>query len=400
MDAGFFYSPSQIARYIPSRITSLKPPAKKLQNPWKVIRSLDAHQWSMFLVGFSGWAWDAFDFFTVSMCLTEIAEDFGEEPSAVSWGITVTLMLRSVGALISGSIGDRYGRKWIFIANLVLFIVFELCSAFCNSLGPFLAVRALYGICMGGLLAPAATTALEDLPYDARGIASGLFQQGYAVGYLLAAIFYRALVPTTSHGWRSVFYFGACGPVPIIIWRFFLPETNFYQVLRAERDARHAAEDDPHSTIAKKTGSLRAFLKEANKAFRQNWVLFIYMIVLMSGMNSVSHGSQDLYPTFLKDQVGFSATQTTVTTVVGQLGAIVGSTSIGFLSTFFGRRPCMMIACIFGGAIVPAYIFPRTYSLIASVFFEQVFVGGVWGPMCVEKPYIPLHYDKPLLTSM
>lgn len=273
------------------------------------------------------------------------------------------------------------GRKWIFIGNLVMFIVFELSSAFCNSLGPFLAVRALYGICMGGLLAPAATTALEDLPYDARGIASGLFQQGYAVGYLLAATFYRALVPTTTQGWRSLFYFGACGPVPIIIWRLCLPETNYYQVLRAERDARHAAQDDAHSELAKPTGSLRAFLKESNKAFRDNWFLFVYMVVLMSGLNSVSHGSQDLYPTFLKDQVGFGATQTTVTTVVGQLGAIVGSTTIGFLSTFFGRRLCMMVACVFGGAIVPAYIFPRTDSLIASVFFEQVFVGGVWGPM-------------------
>lgn len=170
--------------------------------------------------------------------------------------------------------------------------------------------------------------------------------------------------------------------MPIIVWRYMLPETNYYQVLRAERDAKHAAEHaSDTSDTAKKTSALRAFLKESNQAFRDNWVLFVYMVILMSGMNSVSHGSQDLYPTFLKDQVGFGPTKTTIITVVGQLGAIVGSTTIGFLSTFFGRRLCMMIACVLGGAIVPAYIFLRTDSIIASVFFEQVFVGGVWGPM-------------------
>lgn len=272
------------------------------------------------------------------------------------------------------------------IANLFLFIVFELASGFCNNLSQFLGVRALYGICMGGLLGPAAATALEDLPYDARGILSGLFQQGYAVGYLLAAIFYRAFVPTTSHGWRSLFWFGAGPPVLIILWRWYLPETNHFQVMKASREAKHEQEqgDAPSTTLKAKTGSLRAFLKEGNQAFRDHWFLFVYMVVLMTGFNSVSHGSQDLYPTFLKDQVGMSATQVTVVTVVGQLGAIVGSTTTGWLSSFTGRRLTMMVACVLGGAIVPAYILPRDNSLIASTFFEQVFVGGVWGPIPVH----------------
>lgn len=107
MAAGWFYSPSQILHYFPSRITSLKPPRTKLKNPYAVLRQLDRHQWALFGVGFVAWSWDAFDFFTVSLTVTEIAADFGKQPSAVTWGITVTLMLRSVGALISGSIGDR-----------------------------------------------------------------------------------------------------------------------------------------------------------------------------------------------------------------------------------------------------------------------------------------------------
>ncbi|KAF2462003.1 carboxylic acid transporter [Lineolata rhizophorae] len=389
MAAGWFYSPSQIGRYFLSRVPTLRPPRNThATNPIKVLRKLDKHQWLMFAVGFCGWTWDAFDFFTVSLTITEIADDFGVENSAVSWGLTVTLMLRSVGALIFGSLADRYGRKWPFIFNLFLFILLEMGSGFCQNLSAFLGVRSLYGIAMGGLFGPAASTALEDLPYEARGILSGLFEQGYAMGYLLAAIFYRAFVPTTSHGWRSLFWFGAGPPVLIIIFRLMLPETNYFQVMKAEREAKHAA---AHQSVqadgtikTKKTNGLRAFAREAGRAIAQNWVLLIYMVVVMTGFNSCSHGSQDFYPTFLKDQIGMSPTQTTVITVVGQIGALIGGTVIGYVSSILGRRLTMLIAVVFGGALVPAYIIPRDNSLIAASFFEQFFVGGVWGP-------IPIH---------
>jgi SHS family lactate transporter-like MFS transporter len=210
-----------------------------------------------------------------------------------------------------------------------------------------------------------------------------LFQPGYAVGYLLAALFFRALVPTTSHGWRSLFWFGSAPPVLLIAWRWYLPETNHFQVVKAEREAKlMATQSDGTGNV--KAGGLRAFWGEFNDAFRKNWVLFIYLVVLMTGMNAIAHGSQDLYPTFLKDQVQMSDTQVSVITVVGQLGAILGSVTIGFCSTFTGRRLAFMTACLFGGAIVPAYIIPRDNSLIASTFFEQVFVGGVWGPIPVH----------------
>jgi SHS family lactate transporter-like MFS transporter len=339
----------------------------------------------MFLAGFLGWTWDAFDFFTVSLTITEISKEFGVANSKVSWGITVTLMLRSVGALIFGSLSDRYGRKWPMIINLFFFILLELGSGFTNTLPQFLGVRALYGIAMGGLFGPAASTALEDLPYEARGILSGLFEQGYATGYLLAALFYRALVPTTSHGWRSLFWFGAGPPIFIIAFRWYLPETNYFLVMKAEREAKHSAQIAEHGQqTANKGYSLVAFLKYAGVAVRQNWFLLIYMVVLMTGFNSCSHGSQDFYPTYLKDQVGMSPSTTTVITVVGQLGALLGGTTLGYISTIMGRRLTMITACIIGGALVPAYIFIRSISLIAPVFFEQFFVGGVWGP-------IPIH---------
>ncbi|EON70026.1 hypothetical protein W97_09292 [Coniosporium apollinis CBS 100218] len=332
-----------------------------LVDEWKTKHATD---------GFLGWTWDAFDFFTVSLTVTELAKDFGVSNSDVSWGMTVTLMLRSVGALIFGVLSDRYGRKWPMIINLFLFIVLELGSGFCTTLPQFLGVRSLYGIAMGGLFGPAAATALEDLPYDARGILSGLFEQGYAVGYLLAAVFYRALVPTTTHGWRSLFWFGAAPPVLIIAFRWWLPETNYFLVIKAEREAKHAA--------------AHPFGSESWVAVKQNWVLLVYMVLLMTGFNSCSHGSQDFYPTFLKEQAGESPTNTTIITVVGQIGALIGGTTIGYISSIIGRRLTMIIGCIIGAALVPAYILPRNLTLIAPAFFLQFFVGGVWGP-------IPIH---------
>ncbi|KIW99720.1 uncharacterized protein Z518_11133 [Rhinocladiella mackenziei CBS 650.93] len=384
MAAGWFYSPKQIGRYILTRPTSLKPPRTRLRNPYHILKELDKHQWLMFLAGFLGWTWDAFDFFTVSLTITEIAKDFGVQNSEVSWGLTVTLMLRSVGALIFGTVSDRYGRKWPMIINLGLFIILELASGFCHTLPQFLGVRSLYGIAMGGLFGPAAATALEDLPYDARGLLSGLFEQGYATGYLLASIFYRALVPTTSHGWRSLFWFGAAPPVFIIAFRWWLPETNAFQVMAAEREAQLIAEKESAGQTHVKAAAFKAWIRASGTAIAQNWVLFIYLVILMTGFNSCSHGSQDFYPTFLKQQVLLGPTDVTVISVVGQIGALIGGTTLGYVSTFFGRRLTMLVTCFVGGALVPAYIIPRDMSLVASAFFLQWCVGGIWGP-------IPIH---------
>ncbi|KAL6242089.1 hypothetical protein RBB50_011001 [Rhinocladiella similis] len=384
MAAGWFYSPSQIKRYFLTRVTSLKPPRTKLGNPYRILKELDKHQWLMFAAGFLGWTWDAFDFFTVSLTITEIANDFGVENSDVSWGLTVTLMLRSVGALVFGTLSDRYGRKWPMIINLALFIVLELASGFCNTLPQFLGVRSLYGIAMGGLFGPAAATALEDLPYDARGLLSGLFEQGYATGYLLASIFYRALVPTTSHGWRSLFWFGAGPPVLIIAFRWCLPETNNFQVMRAEREAQLLADKEKSGEHHVKAAGFKAWTRESWVAIRQNWVLFVYLVILMAGFNSCSHGSQDFFPTFLKNQVLMGPTDVTIVSVVGQIGALIGGTALGYISTFLGRRLTMLIACVCGGALVPAYILPRHMGLVGSAFALQFFVGGVWGA-------IPIH---------
>ncbi|KAK2594744.1 hypothetical protein QQS21_007542 [Conoideocrella luteorostrata] len=243
---------------------------------------------------------------------------------------------------------------------------------------------------MGGMYGPAASTALSDLPYDARGVLSGLYQNGYSTGYLLACVFYRALVPTTSHGWRSLFWFSSVPPLLIMVFRWLMPETNYFRALKAERERQVVEErGDLNSTSTlpasqTKFVELIAFAKESREAIRHNWVLLMYMAVMMTAFNSCSHGSQDFYPTYLKNQVELNATQVVIISVAGQLGSITGGTILGYISTYSGRRLIMLIACVFGGALVPAYTIPRDMSLVATAFFEQVFVGGVWGP-------IPIH---------
>lgn len=254
--------------------------------------------------------------------------------------------------------------------NNLLFIALELGTGFCQTYKQFLAVRALFGIAMGGLYGNAAATALEDCPEEARGLISGMLQQGYAFGYLLATAFARALVNTTSHGWRPLFWFGACPPVLIIIFRLCLPETKSYQ----ERSAvRHAS--------GHLTGT---FLSEGRVALQKHWLLLIYLVLLMAGFNFMSHGSQDIYPLMLENQYDFSTNAVTVTQIVANLGAILGGTVVGYSSQIFGRRFCIIVMCIIGGALLYPYTFVNNHSIMAAAFFEQFCVQGAWG-------VIPIH---------
>ncbi|KAK6349435.1 hypothetical protein TWF696_005719 [Orbilia brochopaga] len=281
-------------------------------------------------------------------------------------------MLRSVGAITFGLASDRYGRKWPYIFNNILFIVFELATGFVNTYHQFLGVRACFGIAMGGLYGNVAATALEDLPPAARGIVSGMLQQGYAFGYLLAVVFARAFVNTTSHGWRPLFWFGAVPPVLLIVFRYFLPETEAFQ---RRMELRKQGQD---------IGVEKVFIQEGKIALRKYWLMLIYLVLLMAGFNFMSHGSQDLYPTMLQNQLGFSADRVTVTQVVANLGALTGGTLVGYSSQIFGRRFSIICMCVLGGALLYPYGFLRSNSIMAAAFFEQFAVQGAWG-------VIPIH---------
>ncbi|KAI1077897.1 MFS general substrate transporter [Whalleya microplaca] len=359
-----------VGQYLATRISTLKPPMTKAPNPFKLIRMLNRRQWAFFGVAFWAWTWDAFDFFTVSLTVSDIAETFNKTNTDITWGITLVLMFRSVGAVLFGIAADRYGRKWPFILNNLLFIALELGTGFCNTYGQFLACRALFGVAMGGLYGNAAATALEDLPNEARGLMSGILQQGYAFGYLLATAFARGLVNTTPHSWRPLFWFGAGPPVLFIIWRFFLGETEMYE---QQHELRRA-----NGHVGK------TFVKEGKVALKHHWLLLTYLVLLMAGFNFMSHGSQDLYPTMLENQFNFNANQVTVTQVVANLGAICGGTIVGFSSQIFGRRLSIIVMCIIGGALLYPYTFVSNERIIAAAFFEQFCVQGAWG-------VIPVH---------
>ncbi|CAN9381808.1 unnamed protein product [Alternaria alternata] len=357
-------------RYIATRIPTLKPAHDKVANPIALLRLLNLQQWLFFLVAFFAWTWDAFDFFTVSLTVTDLAETFGKTKADITWGITLVLMLRSVGSIIFGLAADRYGRKWPFIVNNVLFIILELGTGFCSTYNEFLGVRALFGIAMGGLYGNAAATALEDCPEQARGIISGMLQQGYAFGYLLATVFARAFVDTVGHEWRPLFWFGAGPPVLIIIFRLCLPETQAYL------ERKRIREEQPNAA--------KVFAQEGKVALKRHWLLLVYLVLLMAGFNFMSHGSQDLYPTMLSNQYNFSANRVTVTQVVANLGAMTGGTVIGYSSSIFGRRISIIVMCVIGGALLYPYTFTSSNAVIAAAFFQQFCVQGAWG-------VIPIH---------
>ncbi|KAM0326671.1 hypothetical protein ACHAQA_006541 [Verticillium albo-atrum] len=369
-------------RYLATRFSTLKPPMLAAPNPWRLIRMLDRRQWAFFGVAFAAWTWDAFDFFTVSLTVTQLADEFNKSKTDITWGITLVLMFRSVGSIAFGIAADRYGRKWPFVVNNLLFVVLELGTGFCQTYQQFLACRALFGIAMGGLYGNAAATALEDIPEEARGLMSGILQQGYAFGYLLAAAFARALVDTTPHGWRPLYWFGACPPVLFIIWRLTLPETQTFLAhkrLREHAAHQHDGEDGtPHKSVTS------TFLQEGKVALRRHWAVLSYLVLLMAGFNFMSHGSQDLYPTMLKNQYGFSPDQVTVTQVVANLGAMLGGTTVGYCSQIVGRRFSIIICCILGGALLYPYTFIDNPRIMAAAFFTQFAVQGAWG-------VIPIH---------
>lgn len=308
------------------------------------------------LAGFLGWTLDAFDFFLVVMTLTAIAREFHRTDAQVAFSITLTLAFRPVGALVFGLLADRYGRRIPLMADLVFYSVVEVLSGLAPSFASFLLLRALFGIGMGGEWGVGASLVMEKVPPRLRGVFSGLLQQGYAVGYLLAAVSYFFVFP--HWGWRPLFFIGGLPALLALFVRYRVRESEVWERSR-ERT----------------WGGL-------GRAIVSHWKLFLYLVLLMAMMNFVSHGTQDLYPTFLQRDWGFSPARRAALTAFSMVGAIAGGMLVGLVSDRWkgGRRRSLAVSLAGAIAVIPLWAFaPSLALLVAGAFLMQFFVQGAWG---------------------
>ena len=314
------------------------------------------------LAGFLGWTLDAFDFFLVVVTLTAIAKEFGKSDAAIALSITVTLAFRPVGAFIFGLLADRYGRRLPLMIDLVFYSIVEVCTGLAPNYTTFMILRALFGIGMGGEWGVGASLAMEKVPPRLRGVLSGLLQEGYAAGYLLAAL--CALFVFPRWGWRPMFFIGGLPALLALFVRFKVKESEVWKKTR-------------HETW-----------RHLGRGIASHWKLFIYLTLLMMMMNFVSHGTQDMYPTFLERSWGFGPTQRMAITSIMMIGAIAGGVLFGLISDRYGRRRSMIVALILAISVIPLWAFaPSLTVLIVGAFLLQFMVQGAWG-------IIPAHLSE------
>jgi SHS family lactate transporter-like MFS transporter len=321
----------------------------------------DGHGPAVF-ASFLGWTLDAFDYFLVAFALTAIAKEFHRPDKDIAFSIALTLGFRPVGAFIFGLMADRYGRRIPLMIDLVFYSVVEVATGFAHSFTTFLVLRALFGVGMGGEWGVGASLAMEKVPPRLRGFLSGLLQQGYALGNLLAAGCYFFVFP--RWGWRPMFYIGGLPALLGLFVRFKVKESEVW-----------------HKTRKPDWTSL-------GREILSHWKLFLYLTLLMMAMNLSSHGTQDMFPTFLKRFWNRTPTQVAAIVAISMTGAILGGTLIGFLSDYFGRRRTMVSAFILAILCVPLWAYAPSVALLAlGAFLIQFMVQGAWG-------IIPAHLSE------
>ncbi len=288
------------------------------------------------------------------MTLTAIAKEFGRSDADVAFSITLTLAFRPVGAFIFGLLADRYGRRLPLMLDLIFYSVVEVLSGLAPSYASFLVLRALFGIGMGGEWGVGASLVMEKVPPRLRGVFSGLLQQGYAAGYLLAALCYFFIFP--HWGWRPLFFIGGLPALLALYVRFRVKESEVW------RRTRHDS------------------WRHLGRAIVSHWRVFLYLWALMTMMNFVSHGTQDLYPTFLQRDWGFTPQRRAVLTAISMVGALTGGILLGLYSDRIGRRRAIALALAGAFVMIPAWAFaPSLPVLVLGAFGMQFMVQGAWG---------------------
>src|SRR5213082_3814716 len=331
----------------------------------RLFKSLDRGQRNTFVACFLGWALDAFDFFLLTFVITVMARDFGTSVAKLSYAITLTLAMRPVGAFIFGLLGDRFGRRIPLMIDIIFYSAMELLTAFSPNYTWLLIFRALYGIGMGGEWGLGASLAMETLPTAARGLFSGILQQGYAFGYLLAAVVYWIVFP--FFGWRGLFVAGALPAFLVLYIRAQVPESPVW--LQRQRETTN-------------------FWNDLLMVLKRHWGLLLYVILLMTAFNAMSHGTQDMYQTFLGEQRHYGVTQKAATGIIYAVGAICGGTIVGHLSQTLGRRISIVMAAACGVLLIPLWVFSPGFTLLViGGFAMQFMVQGAWG-------IVPVHLNE------
>jgi len=320
------------------------------------------NQRNAMLAGFLGWTLDAFDFFILTFVLTTVATDFSVTIPEMALTLTASLVMRPVGALIFGLLADRIGRKTPLMISIIFYSVMEILSGLAPNYQVFLALRFLYGVGMGGEWGVGASLVMESVSVKRRGLLSGLLQEGYAFGFLLAAAAYYFVFP--QFGWRAMFFVGG---LPALLTLFIRSKVKETEAWKSNRSVNW---------------------KEYGNAIKKNWKLFLYLVLLMSMMNLISHGTQDLYPTFLQKQKNFDPHQTAVITMISMVGAILGGLFFGYLSDFYGRKKMMAVAVVLALLLIPLWLLAGGSFFIAlGAFGMQFMVQGAWG-------IIPAHINE------
>ena len=313
------------------------------------------------LACYLGWTLDAFDFFLLVFVLKDIAAEFHTEIGNVTIAILLTLAMRPIGAFLFGRAADRYGRRPTLMVDVVLYSLLEFASGFAPNLTVLIVLRALYGIAMGGEWGVGASLAMETIPPKSRGFVSGLLQAGYPSGYLIASVVYATLFPII--GWRGMFMIGVLPAFLVLYIRRAVPESPSWQ-----------------ATAPSSGGTLTVL--------RSHWKLGLYAVLLMTAFNFYSHGTQDLYPTFLQKQRAFTVGQVTSLTIIMNIGAIFGGTIFGSISQRLGRRRAIVTAVVLGACVVPLWAFAPSVALLGlGGFCMQFMVQGAWG-------IVPAHLNE------
>ena len=326
------------------------------------LKTLNKSQVNAIWASYLGWTLDAFDFFLLVLMMPAIAHQFGTDVAAVSEATFLTLAARPFGAFVFGWLADRYGRRPVMMIVILAFSVFSLLSGFAQSLTQLLVIRALFGFAMGGEWGIGASLVMESIPAKLRGPVSGLLQSGYPSGFFLVSLVYFLLFDTI--GWRGMFMIGVLPAILVFLIRMHVDESPAFEARRDE------APVNPLAELAK------------------HWKIALYLVVLMTAFNFFSHGSQDLYPTFLKAQHHYDTHTIGLLTAVMNVGAAIGGIIFGIWSERIGRKRAIIVASVLALPVIPLWAYSATPLLLGlGAFLMQVAVQGAWG-------IVPVHLNE------